>query len=89
MARVQRNSNDNKNLHRATKPLTTYSTNGGGALAFASATHAITFHDVFIRHGLPDFEIEKNGAPRRFNQKPDFSGIRFFRSPVLSLEKLN
>lgn len=27
MARVQRNSNDNKNLHRATKPLTTYSTN--------------------------------------------------------------
>lgn len=63
MARVTTQQQQQHNLSAPTKPFTIHSSNGW-ALAFASATHAITFHDVFIRHGLPDFEIEKNGAPR-------------------------
>lgn len=63
MARVTTQQQQQHNLSAPTKPFTIHS-NNGWALAFASATHAITFHDVFIRHGLPDFEIEKNGAPR-------------------------
>lgn len=55
MARVQRNNNN-----RAAKPFTTYYTTPSSRFRLCYPRYYLP--RVFIRHGLPDFEIEKNGG---------------------------